>query len=235
MLIAARAAGDDPVQLRAPCAAAADRHHRVARVDREREREQRDRLLRALVARVRQQRDPPRRERAETERGPRRDREQVRQHERVRAPRFAVVVDRVRERGPRRAERDHHEGDDRRDLDRDGVDADLGRALVPDDELAVDEVDHPERERRRDERHPELLHAAVTACGRTAGRAARSGTIDEREVDEQRPGEVPDDQSDRALLPDGDEENRRDDRQEDVRDARDRDTPSSAPRRGRAR
>ena len=66
-------AGHDPVELRPPRAAAADREHRVAGVDRAGEREQRDALLGALVARVGHRLREPRRERAERERDPRRD------------------------------------------------------------------------------------------------------------------------------------------------------------------
>ena len=66
--------------------------------------------------------------------------------ESVRPPRFAVVLDRVGECGPRGAEGEHHERDDGADLDRHRVDADLGVALVPAHKLAVDERDRPERE-----------------------------------------------------------------------------------------
>ena len=72
----------------------------------------------------------------------------------------AVVLDRVRERRPGGAERDHHERDHRGDPDGGRVDARLAEALVPDDEHAVDEVDRPQRERGRHERQAELLHLA---------------------------------------------------------------------------
>ena len=214
-------AGDDPVQLGLAGAAAADREHDVARVHRAGEREQRDAFLRALVAWVGQEANPPRRERAQRQRGPRGEGEQIRQHERVRPLRLGVVLDRIRERGPGSPERDHHERDQARDLHRGRIHTHLGVALVPADELAVDEVDRPQRECRRNERHPEVLHLPQEL--RVELRSELLVPVPEQHrVDDERTREVADDEADGAPVEVGDEEHHRGDRDEHVRDARDR-------------
>ena len=55
---------------------------------------------------------------------------------------------------------DHEERDHRCDAHGERVDADLALSLEHGDEEAVDEVDRPQRERRRDERQSELVHRA---------------------------------------------------------------------------
>ena len=170
---------------------------------------------------ARQQSRPPRSERAEREREPGREGQEVREDERVRPAGLAVVLDRVRECGPGGPEGDHDEGDDGGDLDRCGVHAGLWQALVPDDELAIDPVDRPQRERRWDERHAEHLHLAQQRAVELE--AELLGPVDDEcDVGDERPGEVADDETDRAPVEDGDEDHHRRDGDEHVADARDR-------------
>ena len=142
--------------------------------------------------------------------------QQVREHEPVRAPCLAVVLDRVRERRPCRPERREEEHDHARDPHADRVQARLRRARDRGQEEPIDEVDRPEREPRRDERHPEPVHLAEqrpvelqTELVTTVG--------EEDRVDDERPREVSDEDADRALVPHGDKENGRPDRHNDVR------------------
>ena len=94
-----------------------------------------------------------------------------------------------------------------------------------DEEEAVGEVDHPEREARGHERQPEALHLAEEAAVELEPEL-EAAVGEQDEVDDQRAGEVADDHADRALVPDGDEQDRRDDGDDHVRerggDVRDR-------------
>ena len=101
MFTAAAAPGHDPVELRALCAADADRDDDV-RAERDgREGERADDARRLGERRRRDPVDDPRRQEREPGRDPGGQRDEIREHVGVRAPRLAVVVDRVRERGPR--------------------------------------------------------------------------------------------------------------------------------------
>ena len=132
MLTTAATPRDDPVELGLARAADPDRDDRVAGVGGGGEGEQRDRVGRAVRSRA------PRASRwtshgASTPSATEihaAEEQQVGEHVRVRPLRLAVVLDRVRERRPGEAERDHQEDDRRRDADGDRVDADLGLALV---------------------------------------------------------------------------------------------------------
>ena len=129
--------------------------------------------------------------------------------------------ERVGECRPRQLERGHQEDDHGRDPDRERVDPDLRLALVAAEEDAVDQVDRPERERRRDERQPEPVHLPQQpAVELEAELVATIGEQDD--VDRQRAEEVADHGADRALVRADDERDRGADRDQDVGDARDR-------------
>ena len=195
-----RGAAHDPVELGLAHAADADREHRVARVGGDREAEQRHRVGGAVEVPLRREEvDEPGGERAERERHPAGDEQQVGEHVGVRALGGAVVPDRVGERRPRELERGHQEDDHRGDPDGERVDADLGLALEAVDEEAVDQVDRPERERGRDERQPEAVHRPQqTAVELEAELVAAVGEQDD--VDRERAEEVADHRADRALV-----------------------------------
>ena len=88
-----------------------------------------------------------------------------------------------------------------------------------DEEEPVREVRHPEEERRRHERDPEAVHLAKQAAIELEPELL-APVADQHHVDDQRAREVADDDADRALVERDDEEQRRADRQEDVREAR---------------
>ena len=92
------------------------------------------------------------------------------------------------------------------------------------EEEAVGEVDHPEREPRGNQRQPEALHLPEEAAVELEPQL-EAAVGEQDEVDDQRAREVPGEHPDRALVPDGDEQDRRDDgddhvgkRRGDVRD-----------------
>ena len=97
-------------------------------------------------------------------------------------------------------------------------------ALHPHEEEAVGEVDHPEREPGWHKRQPEALHLAEEVAVELEPEL-EAPVAEQDEEHGERPGEVADDDADRALVPDGDEQDRRDDgddhvgqRRGDVRD-----------------
>ena len=198
-------AGHDPVELRPAGAPDADRDDDVAA---ERDRGERERADDARGAREGGRREPvddPRREQREAGRDPGRDEHEVRQHVRVRLLRLAVVLDRVRERRPGEPERGQQQHHRRGDADADGVEADLGRVRELDEEEAVAEVRRPEEERRRHEREAEAVHLAEEAAVELEAELL-APVAEEREVDDQRAGEVADDDAERALVERDDEE-----------------------------
>ncbi len=133
--------------------------------------------------------------------------------------RLAVVVDRVRERRPREPERREQQHHRRRDADADRVEAHLLRVGELHEEEAVGEVRHPQEQRRRHERDPEAVHLAKEPAVELEPELL-TAVADEHGVDDQRAREVADDDADRPLVERDDEEQRRADRQEDVREAR---------------
>ncbi len=93
--------------------------------------------------------------------------------------------------------------------------------LYQDDEQTVDEVDHPEGERRRDERHAEGLHPAEERAVELEPELL-AAVGEEAEVHGERADEVADEEPDCAPVKDRDEDDHRCDGERDVRDARDR-------------
>ena len=214
-----RRAGHDPVELCASRAPDADRDHDVRPVRDRRERERADDLRRVGEPRRGQEVDDPGRQERQRERDPRGDDREVRQHVRVGAPRLALVPDRVRERRPRHAERrqqQHHRGGD---AHADRVEAGLGHVGELHQEEAVREVRDPEEERRRDEGQTEVVHLPQQAAVELQAELL-TAVAEQREVDDQRPAEVSDDDPERPFVHPDDEEQRQPDRDEDVREAR---------------
>jgi len=88
-----------------------------------------------------------------------------------------------------------------------------------DDEEPVREVDHPERDPGRHERQPEALHLPEERPAELEPEL-EPPVAEEHEVDGERAGEVPDDHADGALVPDRDEQDRRDDGDDHVCECR---------------
>ena len=215
-----RRAGDHPVELRPAQPSDPDRDDGVPAPQRARKGKRCDDVRSGPERFVpREHLHDPRREHPERERQPAGDEEQVREHERVGSLRLALVVDRVRERRPRCPERDEQQHHRRRDAHADRVAADVVLARQPREEEAVAEVERPERDARRDERKAEPVHSSQQLAVELESELL-AAVAEEREIHEQRSGEVPDDDAERPLVVDDDEQDRRGDREQHVREAR---------------
>ena len=143
---------------------------------------------------------------------------EVREDVGVRPARLAFLLDRVRERRPCHAEGREQQHHRRRDPHADRVEARLGHVGELDEEEAVAEVRHPQEERGRDERDAEAVHLTQQAAVELQPELL-AAVAEQREIDDQRPAEVADDDPDRTLLERDDEQEREPDREEDVREA----------------
>jgi hypothetical protein len=97
--------------------------------------------------------------------------------------------------------------------------ADLGLVLELGDEEPVGEIDRPDRELRGHERHAELVHRPEEAAVKFQSQLV-AAVADEREVDDERADPVADDDAHRALVVVDDEQDRRCDGDEQVRERR---------------
>ena len=93
------------------------------------------------------------------------------------------------------------------------------RAGQLDEEEPVAEVRQPERDRRGDEREAEAVHRAIQRAVELQSQSVPA-VEQQRGVDGQRAGEVPDEDADRSLVEDDDEQHGRTDRDRDVRHRR---------------
>ena len=211
--------GDDPVRPAAPDAPDRGHDDDVRAEDDEREGEDRHDARPVVEVRRRQQADDPRRGEAEGERCPGREERDVGEDEAVGAARLVVLPDRVRERGPRGAERGEHEEERRGDTHPDRVQPELVLALDPHEQEPVREVDRVQRDHRGHERHAPLGHLAEDVRVELEPELC-SAVGEEDGVDGKRPAEVPDEDPKRPLVEDDDEQDRHPDRQRDVREAR---------------